>query len=131
MIQRNALKSWTLAAPKAEVILFGAEKGAAETARELGIRRVAEVARVGEEVFKNAGFQGPRSRTLREEVVSRNPGPKVVRSFFDVAQRMARHELVCYANCDIVLSRDFLHAVNAADALHGRFLMVGRGGTSL
>jgi hypothetical protein len=39
---------------------------------------------------------------------------------------MARHELVCYVNCDIVLSRDFLHAVNAADALHGRFLMVGR-----
>jgi hypothetical protein len=103
-----------LAAPKAEVILFADEEGAAETARELGIRHVAEVARVGEGVFENAGF------------VSTNPGRKVVRSFFDAAQRMARHELVCYANCDIVLSRDFLHAVNAADALHGRFLMVGR-----
>ncbi len=60
-----------------------------------GIRHVAEVARVGEEVFENVGF------------VSTNPGAKVVRSFFDAAHRMARHELVCYANCDIVLSRDF------------------------
>ena len=60
------------------------------------------------------------------EVERNGEGPKKVRSFFDAAQRMARHELVCYANCDIVLSTDFLHAVNAADALHGRFLMVGR-----
>ncbi len=52
--------------------------------------------------------------------------PKILRSFFDVAQKMARHELICYVNCDIVLARDFLHAVNAVDALHGRFLMVGR-----
>ena len=31
VIQRNALKSWTLAAPDAEVILLGDEDGAAET----------------------------------------------------------------------------------------------------
>jgi hypothetical protein len=36
VIQRNALKSWTKVAPGAEVILFGDEEGAAETARELG-----------------------------------------------------------------------------------------------
>src|SRR5438477_5528152 len=98
VIQRNALKSWTLAARNAEVILFGDEEGAAETARELGIRHVPQVIRTKD-------------------------GPKVVRSFFDAAQQMARHELICYANCDIVLSLEFLHAVNAADALHGRFLM--------
>jgi hypothetical protein len=101
VIQQNALKSWRLAAPDAEVILFGDEEGTAETARELGIRHVAEVERTGE-------------------------SPKKVRSFFDAAQRMARHELVCYANCDIVLSTDFLHAVNTADALRERFLMAGR-----
>ena len=59
-------------APDAEVFLLGDEAGAAETARELGIRHVAEVERTGE-------------------------GPKKLWSFFDAAQRMARHELVCYA----------------------------------
>jgi len=46
VIQRNALKSWTLATPDAEVILFGDEEGAAETARELGIKHVPEVRRL-------------------------------------------------------------------------------------
>jgi hypothetical protein len=54
---------------------LGRKKGAAETARELGIRHVAYVERVEE-------------------------GPKILRLFFDAAQRMTRHELVCYANRD-------------------------------
>ena len=37
IIQRNALASWTRVCPDAEVILFGDEEGAAETARELGL----------------------------------------------------------------------------------------------
>ena len=102
VIQRNALKSWKELHADAEVILFGDEEGAAEAANELGVRHVASVQRRVE------------------------GGPKVLRSFFDVAQKMARHELICYANCDIVLPRDFLHALNAVDAVHGRFLMVGR-----
>lgn len=101
VIQRNALESWKVLHPDAEVILFGDEEGAAEAARELGIRHVLEVER-------------------------KEGGPKVRRSFFDAAQRMARHELICYVNCDIALPRDFLHVVNAVDAVHGRFLMVGK-----
>src|ERR1700719_689385 len=101
VIERNALKSWTAAAPDAEVILFGDEDGAAETARELGIRHVAKVERVAE-------------------------GPKVLRSFFDSAQRMARHNLVCYANCDIVLMEDFAAAVGKVAAAERDFLLVGR-----
>ena len=38
IIQRNALKSWTLLHPNVEVILFGDDAGAAETARELRLR---------------------------------------------------------------------------------------------
>src|SRR5690242_875573 len=40
VIQRNALASWKLIHPNAEVMLFGDEDGAAETAAELGIRHV-------------------------------------------------------------------------------------------
>lgn len=101
MIQRNALKSWTLAALEAEVILFGDEEGAAETARELGITHVAEVERVPE-------------------------GPKKLRSFFDAAQKMARYDVMCYANCDIVLMEDFASAVKKVAGAEKKFLMVGR-----
>ena len=101
VIQRNALTSWTLAAPNAEVILFGDEKGAAETAQELGIKHVAEVERVLE-------------------------GPKVLRSFFDTAQRMAKHDVVCYVNCDILLAEDFAAAVARVQSTEKEFLMVGR-----
>src|SRR5260370_38010648 len=101
VIQRNALKSWTLADPDAEVILFGDEEGAAETARDLGIRHVAEVEHAPE-------------------------GPKVLRSFFDAAQRMARHDVMCYANCDIVLMEDLGAAVRNVAATGKEFLIVGR-----
>src|ERR1700674_1085101 len=101
IIQRNALKSWTLLHPDVEVILFGDEEGAAETARGLGIRHVPEVERTAE-------------------------GTKVLRSFFDPAQRMARHELLCYLNCDIVLTPDFVKALSLVHGAHKEFLMVGR-----
>jgi hypothetical protein len=101
IIQRNALKSWTLLRPDVEVILFGDDQGAAEVSRELGIRHVAEVERTPE-------------------------GPKYLRSFFGPAQRMARHDVLCYVNCDIILTSDFLDAVSNALAVRRRFLMVGR-----
>jgi hypothetical protein len=101
VIQRNALKSWTLLHPNVEVILFGDEEGAAETARELGIRHVPEVERTAE-------------------------GTKLLRSFFDPAQRMARHELLCYLNCDIVLTPDFVKTLSLVRGKHKAFLMVGR-----
>jgi hypothetical protein len=45
LIQRNALKSWTLLHSDAEVILFGDEEGAAEACRDLGIRHEPNVLR--------------------------------------------------------------------------------------
>lgn len=101
VIQRNALASWKSLHPNAEVMLFGNEEGAAETATELGIRYVPNVKRLAQ-------------------------GPKLLASFFDEAQRLARNDLLCYANCDILLTRDFLHAVNVVDMIRGAFLMVGR-----
>src|SRR5262245_25349056 len=106
IIQRNALKSWKLTAPDAEIILFGDEEGAAETAAELGIRHVAQVERATSQ--------------------SGESGPKVLRSFFDAAQKLARHEILCYSNCDIVLTEDFLPAVKKVAENRKEFLMVGR-----
>ena len=100
-IQRNALKSWTLLHPDVEVILFGDEEGAAETARELGIRHEPHVERS-------------------------EYGTKRLDYMFTTARALARHEVLCYVNCDIILMDDFCRALEQVRAAHARFLMVGR-----
>jgi hypothetical protein len=81
--------------------LFGDEEGAAEAAGEIGIAHVAKVERVG-------------------------TGQKVLRSFFDEAQRMAQYETVCYVNCDIILMEDFVAATAKLRTVASEYLMVGR-----
>lgn len=101
IIQRNALKSWTLVHPEAEVILFGDEEGAAETARELGLRH--------------------------EPHVERNEyGTKRLDYMFTTARAIARHDVLCYINCDIILMEDFRRALQRVKTEHSQFLMVGR-----
>ncbi len=101
IIQRNALKSWTLLQPNVEVILFGDEEGAAQAAAELGLRH--------------------EPRVERNEL-----GTKRLDTMFWRAQKIARHEILCYINCDILLMQDFCEAVNRVRAAHVKFLMVGR-----
>jgi hypothetical protein len=101
VIQCNALKSWKLMHPDAEVILFGNEEGAEEACRDLGLRYEPDVGR------------SPLG-TVRAD------------SLFSRVQEIARHELLCYANCDIVLTQDFLRALERLLAWRATFLMVGR-----
>jgi len=101
VIQRNALKSWTLLRPDVEVILFGDDAGAADAALALGIRH--------------------------EPKVGRNElGSKRLDYMFARAQAIARHELLCYLNCDIILMQDFCRALALVKTAHRQFLMVGR-----
>lgn len=101
IIQRNALKSWTLLHSDAEIILFGDDEGAAEAAAELNIKYVPHVKR-------------------------HESGMKYLRSFFDAAQQLARHPILCYVNCDIVLTSDFVEAIERLKAAHLKFFMIGR-----
>jgi hypothetical protein len=103
--QRNAIRSWTLLGPDVEITLFGDEEGAAETAREFGIRH--------------------------EPLVERTEkGTKYLAYLFDRAQELSRHDLLCYVNCDIILMSDFRRAVERVAATRQQFqpyfLMVGR-----
>ena len=101
VIQRNALKSWTLLCPDVEVILFGDEEGAAETCQDLGIRH--------------------------EPSVHRNEnGTKYLNYIFDRAYKISRHHFLCYANCDIMLSSDFRAALELTAKAYNEFLMIGR-----
>ncbi len=101
VIQRNALKSWTLVHPDAEVILFGNDEGAAGVAKELGIRH--------------------EPYTEKNEA-----GSNRMDYMFARAQAIASHDVLCYANCDILFLHDFCAAIKLVLAAHKEFLMVGR-----
>ena len=100
-IQRNALRSWTLLNPKCEIILFGDEQGTAEIATELCVRHISEV----------------QCNEYNTPLIS---------DIFEVAQKQARHNIVCYVNADLILMRDFMHAVAKVLRRNKRFLLVGQ-----
>jgi hypothetical protein len=101
VIQRNALKSWTLLHPDVEIILFGDDQGSAEAAKDLGIRHEPDV---GRNEF----------------------GTILVSSMFQKAQAVARYDVLCYVNSDIILLDDFPRALKQVKAAHSQFLMAGR-----
>lgn len=101
VIQRNALKSWTSVHPDAEVVLFGNDEGAAAVAKDLGIRH--------------------EPHTEKNEA-----GSNRMDYLFARAQAIARHDVLCYSNCDIIFMHDFRAALERVLAIHKEFLMVGR-----
>jgi hypothetical protein len=101
IIQRNALQSWKLLHPHAEIILFGDDDGTAAVCQDLGLRQIPDV--------------------LRSPL-----GTKRLDSIFGQAQEVARHPLLSYVNCDIILTQDFLSALQRVSTWRNPFLMVGR-----
>jgi hypothetical protein len=101
VIQRNAILSWKRVYPAAEIILIGDDDGAAEICRELGLVHVKEV---------------KRNRF----------GTKYLAGVYDKAQEIARHDLLCHVNCDILLMEDFRHAVDRVAQAQEKFLAAGR-----
>ncbi len=101
VIQRNALMSWKLLHPDAEVILFGDEEGTAEVCKELGIRHEPEVRR-------------------------NEYGTKYLNYIFDRANELAGHKILCYANCDIMFGPEFRSACELVAKAHPKFLLIGR-----
>ncbi len=100
-IQRNAIISWTRLSPKPEIILLGIDEGVAEICNELGLIHVAEVER-------------------------NEYGTPLVNSVFKIGQARANHPVVCYINSDIILTDDFLRAMESIAAKMPRFLVLGQ-----
>ncbi|MBI3180821.1 MAG: hypothetical protein HYZ28_01620 [Myxococcales bacterium] len=101
LIQRNAVRSWTLLRPACEVLLLGDEEGTSEVAKELGVAHLPEV---------------PRNRH----------GTPLVNGLFELAQKRAKHPLLAYVNADIVLLGDFTSAVSAVAREKSCFLIGGQ-----
>ncbi len=100
VIQRNAVKSWTLLRPCPEIILFGDEEGTQEVCREFSVRNVPEIAR-------------------------NEFGTPLLDDIFEKAQRLAAFDGMCYVNADIMLMGDFLEAIQRVRQSLDRFLMFG------
>jgi len=98
VIQRNALKSWSLLEPRCEIIIFGDEEGIAEAAAEIGAAHVPEIG--------------------RNEL-----GTPRLDWAFNRVQDMASTARTCYVNSDIILTDDLL--ATAAAIRFPDFLMVG------
>lgn len=101
VIQRNAMMSWTRLEPRPEIILFGTEEGTAETARELGLRHVAEVAR-------------------------NRYGTPLLADILTKAEKQGTGDVFAYVNADIILTRRFGEGIEKARERFGKFLAVGR-----
>jgi hypothetical protein len=101
IIQRNAIRSWTLLHPPCQIILCGDDEGTAETAAEMGAQHIPTIA-------------------------CTDYGTPLVSDLFEQAQRGTTHNLVCYINADIILMGDFLQAAARVAHAHPMFLMGGQ-----
>ena len=100
LIQRNAVRSWTLL-PETEVFLVGDETGIAETAQEMGVGHLGNVLR--------------------------NPeGTPLVSSIFGLARENGHGSLLAYVNADIILMPDFFETAILVAKTQPKFLLVGQ-----
>src|SRR5688572_20512201 len=97
VIQENAFRSWKKLG--CDVIVFGDSAGAEPLAAELGFRHIPAV---GSNEF----------------------GTPLISALWSDAERLGRHDVLCYVNADILLLPDFL---GACRRLRGRrAMMIGR-----
>ena len=101
VIQHNALRSWMSLHRDVEIIVFGDEPGIAEACRELKLRHEPHL---------------PRNEF----------GTPLVSHLFARAQSIARHDLLCYSNCDILLPGTLLALLAIASSRFQQFLLAGR-----
>jgi hypothetical protein len=100
MIQRNAVKSWTLL-PDIEVILLGEETGLAEAAHELSVKHIPDVK-------------------------CNENGTPLISSMFQLARKNSNSELLCIINADMILMPDFLEAARRSRMWRDNFVLLSR-----
>ena len=86
IIQRNAIKSWTLLKPTCEIILLGDDDGVAEIAKEFNLKHIPNV--------KCNEF-----------------GTPLLNSAFELAKQASKNDLLTYINSDIILLSNFINIV--------------------
>jgi hypothetical protein len=100
IIQRNAIRSWTLL-PDAEVLLIGDEEGMAKAAKELGVKHLPAVK-------------------------CSQSGTPLISSIFQLARENNHGELLCIVNTDMILMSDFFEAAKRAMKLQEKFVLLSQ-----
>jgi hypothetical protein len=100
IIQRNAIRAW-MRLEGVDVILIGDEPGIPEAAEEFGIKNAAGVE--------------------RDE-----KGIPIVRSVMEIGHARSDSPILCYANADMILMSDLVHAARQVSEQARDFLMVGQ-----
>jgi hypothetical protein len=100
MIQRNAIKSWTLL-PEVEVILLGDETGLAEAAQQLSVKHISHVQ-------CNAS------------------GTPLISSMFQLARENSQGDLLCIINADMILLPDFVQAARMSHHMRDKFVLLSQ-----
>ncbi len=101
VIQRNAIRSWTLLESRPEILLLGNEEGTAQVAQKLGLRHIPEI-------------------TTNEH------GTPLLSDLFRRARLNARWGSLCYVNADILLLGEFARAVAQVQKKLSKFLIVSK-----
>ena len=100
LIQRNAIKSWTLL-PDVEVILLGEEIGLAEAARELSVKHIPDVQ-------------------------CNDSGTPLISSMFQLVRENSSSDLLCIINADMILMPDFIEATRRSRMLRDKFVLLSQ-----
>lgn len=100
--QINAIKSWQIAHPKAEVILFGDSQGASALSQELDFIHIPEI----------------------QTSCQRTP---FINDMFEKASKLASNEICCFINADIIVYSKFVqNLLDIHKLLKNNYLVVGQ-----
>ena len=100
MIQRNAIKSWTLLSD-VEILLLGNETGLAEAAQELGVKQI-------------------------RNVKCNENGTPLISSMFQLVRENSNSDLLCIINADMILMPDFLEAARTSHLTRDKFVLLSQ-----
>src|SRR3990172_1915973 len=100
MIQRNAIRSWTLL-PDVEITLLGEEPGLADAAQDFGVQHLPGVVR-------------------------NESGTPLISSMIEVVRQTATSDLLCIVNSDMLLMSDFVEAAKQIMKLKDAFVLLGQ-----
>ncbi len=102
IIQYNALKSWTLLQPRPQIIIFGDEPGTAQMAAQLKLQHIPTLQCNGN-------------------------GTPLLSDAFHQAHQLAEHDILLYANADIILFNDVIATIKQVQAADfEQFLIIGQ-----
>jgi len=100
MIQRNAIRSWTLL-KDVEIILIGNESGIAEITQEFNVKHFPNV-KVNES------------------------GTPLISSMFEIARENSNSELLCIINADMILMNDFVETARRSRLQRDKFVSLSQ-----